>query len=185
MQVQQEQWELTAKVLSISETGRLIVELSHQIELNLTQINQKILDMYIVTNNDKDTWFDDFNVSLNFTWTAVSFNGNQITFDLTFNSPSEISPYNEFDTLLWHVKDSVFFQSQNQSLVTRTLVVKVPRQVTYRDDHVPLLKDLLFAVIITAGVMAIAFSGGMMPIAGLVNGMQLIAHLPIFDVQVP
>ena len=179
---------VTAEIVSLSQRGRLTVEFNTEMStemIDLSWINSTILDMYIVPHKDWHLDYDDFNVSLlNFTWKTISFAGNRITFDLTFNSPPDISPKRIFDNLVWHVKDPVYFTSKSdrKQLSTRTLDVKVERPITDREDQVPLLKDLLFAIILIGGAMGMIFSGGMMTIAGLVNGMQLIIHMPIFDI---
>jgi hypothetical protein len=52
-------------------------------------------------------------------------------------------------------------------------------------DDVPQLGNLLFATIMLGGCLSLLFSGGFPLIAGLVNGMQLIIHMPIFGIPFP
>jgi hypothetical protein len=81
--------------------------------LNLSWINSTILDLYIVPSNDWHMGYENFNLSLlNLTWSVVSFNSTLITFDLVFVSPPSISPLKDFDKLVWHVKDPVYFMSK-------------------------------------------------------------------------
>jgi hypothetical protein len=67
-------------------------------------------------------------------------------------------------------------------LSTKRLEVKVDRPITEKDNYMPAFADLLFSGVIVGGSLAIVFNGGMSMIVGLVNGMQLIIHMPIFDI---
>ena len=49
--------------------------------VNLTEINSTVLDMYLQPSNNRHLDEDDFNMSkINFTWTTVSFEKNQLVF---------------------------------------------------------------------------------------------------------
>jgi len=61
--------------------------------LNLTHINDTVIDLYIVPSNDWHLEKADFNMStLNFTWHVVNYTGDTLDIKITFNAPIDISP---------------------------------------------------------------------------------------------
>ena len=49
-------------------------------------------------------------------------------------------------------------------------------------ETVPQYGNLLFGSVIAGGSLSLLFTGGLPIIAGLVSGMQLIIHMPIFGI---
>ena len=155
--------------------------------IDVNNINETILDLYIATNSDWHEDWANFDMSLlNFTWKTVSYSGNKITFDLVFNSPLTISPHRKFDKLILHVKDPVYFRNKdNIELSTETMEIEVEPLNIILTDNVPMYGDLLFSTVMLGGSLSLVISGGLPLIAGLVNGMQLIIHMPIFLIPFP
>ena len=129
--------------------------------------------------------------TLNFTWEVTSFHGRKLYIQCKFNSPPTISPKSVFDNMVFHIKDKrQFYRSQNEGVDIHddytTLRHKVKRQlVSEIGDGPEVIADSMMSVLIVAGLFSLIMSGSASSMVGLVNGMQLIVHLPIHDVPFP
>ena len=63
-------------------------------QLNLTELNSTVLDIYVKPFDDWHTWVEGFEVypKLNLTWVVDSFEDNRLRINVTFLDPIQISP---------------------------------------------------------------------------------------------
>ena len=83
-------------ILSISPIGEMIVIIENLQFLNLTPefLNSSNIEIYIepTLENDKFT-------NLNFTWETKTIKFNELTIQLNFSDPTQISPFSDFDEI--------------------------------------------------------------------------------------
>lgn len=118
---------------------------------------------------------------------------------LKFNNPLEVSPKAKQDLLVWHLVQS---EVNKHLLVSEefetplniqyyTLQTQIKKQVL--DNQVAELTKMLSiqaektlnGVMMASTVLNLFFSGFMSYLFSVMNSLQLVLHLPIFNVVVP
>jgi hypothetical protein len=94
--------ELTAKIESLDQYGRLVVRFSEPV-LNVN-VNSSAFLIYLKPWNNWHLDTENYEVypNLNLTWNFSSLDNNLLVLNLTFLRPEQISPKSAHDTLLLH-----------------------------------------------------------------------------------
>ena len=99
----------TAKIEEIDQFGEVLILFNVNMKtevVNITHLNDTIIDMYIEPYNNWTSWTSEFNLTtLNFTWNVTSYNGKKLFIKLNFYNPEVISPQEVFDNLVFHIKE--------------------------------------------------------------------------------
>ena len=101
--------------------------------LNLIMLNETLVDIYMSPANDWHLWNEAYKPDdLNLTWVVDTYEGDLLKINLTFFKPSQISPTEVFDTLVFHIMDRSFYFIADRELVDlhqnyTTLSAKVKR----------------------------------------------------------
>ena len=76
--------------------------------MNLTQLNETQMDLYLKPSKDWHIYEEGFEVSpkLNFTWKVVEFDDDLMAINLTFSSAIDISPKVVRDSVVIHFKNA-------------------------------------------------------------------------------
>ena len=165
--------------------------------VNITHLNDTIIDMYIEPYNMWSSWTQDFNLTtLNFTWNVTSYIGKELNIKLYFYNPEVISPKEVYDNLVFHIKEKGSNFIAERELVDihdyyTTLRHKVKRQMADTKATRSLDKGashtetaLMFSLVFTM-TLGLWLTGALSLLVGFINAMQLIVHLPIFNVAFP
>ena len=113
-----------------------------------------------------------------------------------FNNPESISPKEVFDLLVFHVKNKSENFIAKRELVDlhddyTTLVGKIKRQMLDNSLNRGIesgsnsSETFLKASVLATLVLSIFFAGPLSLLVGFINALQLIIHLPTFNVAFP
>jgi hypothetical protein len=124
---------MNAAIKQISTVGKMKIEFNDVLfdKVNVSMLNKTHIEMYIKPAANRET-LAGFKLSqVNFTWKCVKAKNNSMDFNLTFESPLEVSPLIEQDQLIFFVRDEGYplFKSKNGRYLapeSRLLTKKVP-----------------------------------------------------------
>ena len=189
---------LTAKIQEFNKNNQILIRFSTPlVPFNLTDLNSSSVDLHI---EPFDNWADfdpNFNITkLNFTWAATAFDVDLLTIDIDFNDPIAISPKAKQDKLVWH-----YFENQT-ILVSKThgeplhrnssvLKVQVPKMMlnnTLARFTIGLSEtvDSTIKTFMLVSVIVNSFFPFLLEfLFDVIRSLQLVVHLPIFNVIVP
>ena len=192
---QEDDFIVSARIHSIDQYGEVLIIFNVNMStalVNITQMNSSFIDMYIEPYNNWTEGIDDFNMSkLNFTWNVTSYEGRKLFIKCNFFSPPTISPRRVFDNLVFHIKEKrEFFRSLNEGVNIHddftTQKHKVKRQSAGDVGGGPeKIANTLMSLLLVAGIFSLLLSGAATSMIGLINGLQLIVHMPTHDVPFP
>jgi hypothetical protein len=185
-----------AWIHDINEFGQVIILFNVNIStafVNITEMNTTYIDMYIEPYSRWDLGIERFNMTkLNFTWDVTHYHGRELYIQCNFYSPPNISPMSTFDNMVFHIKEKrEFFRSLNEGVNIHddytTLRHKVKRQSNdaWIGDTPEKITSSLFFLLMFSGLMALMMQGSAAMMIGMINGLQLITHLPTMDVPFP
>jgi hypothetical protein len=151
-------------------------------DFNISTIDSTIIDMYIEPDKHREQEETVDHSLLNFTWTAVSFEGNLLIFKLEFKNPAEISPSLSQDWIVVHFKqiEGIFISSEYLVDLTSdnsTLREKITKQISegpFTEGLVLLSENLeagLKGAFIAVFVLNIFVSGVMNQLVGTIRSL--------------
>ena len=121
-------------------------------------------------------------------WTVESFDEHSITFHMRYEEPIEISQNDEPESVTISLRLSELADAEGRPLpVEETLTVTVPRQIPDEKQADSIAEGSSTTEFITFAILVLnfLFSASLAQVWGLLNGMQLTVHLPVFRLKVP
>jgi hypothetical protein len=163
--------------------------------VNITQIDDSVLSLYIIPADGRDTELDFNASSLNFTWKVTDFTAKYMDIKLNFSSPLSISPLLIQDTLIVKFKDLNFFYSLevNDFLDSRYRILSTPLKKQVEENvftktaqqTAKLSEALMRNLLIGSFALNFVFQGAMSYILSVIRCLQMVLHFPMFVVIMP
>ena len=133
---------------------------------------------------------------LNFTWNVTEYTKDFMKLKLNFTDPYSISPMEQQDQLVFHIKDKQEFFISETLLVDihdnfTTLKSKIPKQMPDNMLTQSLtggsaaMKDVMQGSFLISVAMNIVIAGSLSHIMGMIKSLQLVFHLPIMTTIAP
>jgi len=187
--------KLKGKVKKSTDKGRVTIKFNSEMKklgMNLTEIDDKLMEVYVKPSNDWHLYERDFNVSpaLNLTWKVFSFEKDTMILDLMFNSSLDISPKTMRDSLVIHFKNSflwlITIDGRVLEPIYETIEADLPKQMpeTNALNSADVAKDVLKATALVATLTAPASFASLYLIVSMINHLQIVIHLPLVSVSV-
>jgi hypothetical protein len=156
--------------------GELVVKFNSTMNnnINMSLLNTSTVDFYVDPATDESVSLEErLKDNLNLTWKLVKFQLSEMTFKLVFDDPFEISPLEEQDLIVMHIKNltNPFYCSDPKVLKFlhkdfHTLRFKVKKQISdtrFDEESVEtariINRSIITVIFVVFGVQMI-FGGG-------------------------
>ena len=125
-------------------------------------------------------------------WDVISIDPSGIDFKFSFNNPVSISQNDKPDMLLVQLAFSEFEDKQGNKLPASIIkFVEIPSQMK-SEKEVQQVDSAQGAAggssktsMVTNFIVNLLLSGSMGQLWGMINGLQIVAYMPLFKVKVP